>query len=92
MFEHHVVKFYYQNQCSIRVTIPAIREFYPRYNPPAKSSIKHLVTKFEATVSTNNYRNKSISKNPLIFGRSQDLDLSAISVWRFLGRDLDLHL
>jgi len=54
--EQHVqiIKFYYQNQCSIRKTFRALRDFYPRHNRPAESIIRRLVTKFESTDSINN--------------------------------------
>jgi len=49
-----IIKFYYQNQCSVRETFRALRDFYPRYNRPAESTIRHLVAKFESTGSINN--------------------------------------
>ena len=47
--EQHVqiIKFYYQNQCSVRKTFRALRDFYPRHNRPAESTIRHLVAKFD---------------------------------------------
>ena len=48
-----IIKFYYQNQCSIRETFHALRDFYPRHNRPAESTIRHLA-KFESTGSINN--------------------------------------
>ena len=49
-----IIKFYYQNQCSVRETFRALRDFYPRHNRPAESTIRRLVTKFESTGSINN--------------------------------------
>ena len=48
-----IIKFYYQNQCSVRETFCALRDFYPRHNRPAESTIRHLA-KFESTGSINN--------------------------------------
>ena len=48
------IKFYYQNQCSIRETFRALRDFYPRHNRSAESTIRRLVAKFESTGSINN--------------------------------------
>jgi len=48
-----IIKFYYQNQCSVRETIRALRDFYPRHNRPAESTIRRLVAKFESTGSIN---------------------------------------
>lgn len=47
------IKFYYQNQCSVRETFHALRDFYPRHNRPAESTIRRLVAKFESTGSIN---------------------------------------
>jgi len=54
--EQHVqiIKFYYQNQCSVRETFRALRDFYSRHNRPAESTIQRLVAKFESTGSINN--------------------------------------
>ena len=44
-----IIKFYYQNQCSVRETFRALRDFYlliPRHNRPAESTIRCLVAKF----------------------------------------------
>ena len=49
-----IIKFYYQNQCSVREMFCALRDFYPRHNRPAMSTIRRLVTKFESTGSINN--------------------------------------
>jgi len=49
-----IIKFYFQNQCSIRKTFRALRDFYPRHNRSAESTIRRLVAKFELTGSTNN--------------------------------------
>ena len=49
-----IIKFYYQNQCSVRETFRALRDFYPSHNRPAKSTIRRLVAKFESTGSINN--------------------------------------
>jgi len=49
-----IIKFYYQNQCSVRETFRALRDFYSRYNRPAESTIRCLMTKFESTGSINN--------------------------------------
>ncbi|XP_022163933.1 uncharacterized protein LOC111029282 [Myzus persicae] len=48
-----IVKFYYQNQCFVRVTFRALRDFYPRHNRSAESTIRRLVAKFESTGSIN---------------------------------------
>jgi len=31
-----IIKFYYQNQCSVRETFRALRDFYPRHNRPVE--------------------------------------------------------
>jgi len=31
-----IIKFYYQNQCSVRETFRALRDFYPRHDRPAE--------------------------------------------------------
>ena len=49
-----IIKFYYQNQCSVRETFRALRDFYPRHNRSAESTIRRLVAKFESTGSINN--------------------------------------
>jgi len=49
-----IIKFYYQNQCSVRETFRALRDFYLRHNRPAESTIRRLVAKFESTGSINN--------------------------------------
>jgi len=49
-----IIKFYYQNQCSVRETFHALRDFYPHYNCPAESTIRRLVVKFKSTGSINN--------------------------------------
>jgi len=41
-----IIKFYYQNQCSVREMFRALRDFYPRHNRPAESTIRRLVAKF----------------------------------------------
>ena len=54
------IKFYYQNQCSVRETFRALRDFYPHHNRPAESTfpaestVRRLVAKFESTDSINN--------------------------------------
>ena len=45
-----IIKFYYQNQCSVRETFRALHDFYPHYNRLAESTIRRLVAKFESTV------------------------------------------
>jgi len=49
-----IIKFYYQNQCSVRETFRALRDFYSRHNRLAESTIRRLVAKFESTGSINN--------------------------------------
>jgi len=47
-----IIKFYYQNQYSVRETFRALRDFYPRHNRPAESTgldYSTLVAKFEST-------------------------------------------
>jgi len=46
-----IIKFYYQNKLRSR-NVP--RDFYPRHNCPAESTIRRLVAKFESTGSINN--------------------------------------
>jgi len=105
-----IIKFYYQNQCSVREMFRALRDFYPRHNRPAESIIRRLVAKFESTGSINNQptpvrrRNAKSAENIAAvresvrenlrrsISHSQELDLSAISTWRILRRDLSLHL
>jgi len=43
-----IIKFYYQNQCSVRETFRALCNFYPRHNHPAESTIRCLIAKFES--------------------------------------------
>jgi len=33
-----IIKFYYQNQCSVRETFRALHDFYPHHNRPADST------------------------------------------------------
>jgi len=35
-----IIKFYYQNQCSVRKTFRTLRDFYSRYNRPAESTFR----------------------------------------------------
>jgi len=49
-----IIKFYYQNQCSVREMFCVLRDFYPRHNRPAESTVRRLVVKFESTSSINN--------------------------------------
>lgn len=49
-----IITFYFQNQCSVRETFRALRDFYPRHNRPAESTIRRLVAKFKSTGSVNN--------------------------------------
>jgi len=49
-----IIKFYYQNQCSVQETFRALCDFYPRHNRPAESTVRRLVAKFESTDSINN--------------------------------------
>jgi len=49
-----IIKFYYQNQCSVRETFRALHDFYSRHNRPAESTIRCLMTKFESIGSINN--------------------------------------
>jgi len=93
-----IVKFYYQNQCSVRETL---RDFYPRHNRPAESTIRHLVAKFESTGSINNQptpircRNARTAENIAVVResvREKAINfLSFTRTWRILRRDLGLH-
>ena len=66
-----IIKFYYQNQCSVRETFRALHDFI-RHNHPAESIIRRLVAKFESTGSINNQptsvhrRNASLLKTSLL--------------------------
>jgi len=40
--------------CSVRETFRALRDFNPRHNRPAESTIRRLVAKLESTGSINN--------------------------------------
>lgn len=53
--EQHIqmIKFYYQNHCSLVQTLRALRPFYGRRGGPSKSTLQRLVTKFETTGSVN---------------------------------------
>jgi len=62
-----IIKFYYQNQCSVRETFRALRDFYPRHNRPVESTIRRLVAKFESIDSINN------QPTPVRRRRTQDL-------------------
>jgi len=41
-----IIKFYYQNQYSVREIFHALRDFYPHHNRLAESTIRRLVAKF----------------------------------------------
>jgi len=49
-----IIKFYYQNQCSVREILRALCDFYPRHNHSAELTIRRLIAKFESTGSINN--------------------------------------
>jgi len=49
-----IIKFYYQNQCSVRETFHALRDFYLRHNRPSESTIRCLVAKSSQLVRINN--------------------------------------
>jgi len=92
-----IIKFYYQNQCSVRETFRALRDFY--LHRSAESTIRRLVAKFESTDSINNQptpvrrRNarsaeniaavrESVRENPRrLISRRSQLGLSATSTW-----------
>lgn len=46
-----IIKFFYQNGCSIRQTYRALREIYGRVSRPTERTIRRLITKFENTGS-----------------------------------------
>lgn len=46
-----IVKFYYQNQCSVRQTFRALRPVYGVHDRPTESTIRRLMQKFEESGS-----------------------------------------
>lgn len=44
-----IIKRYYQNECSVRATFRALRNFYDAKNRPVEAIICHLVDKFQST-------------------------------------------
>lgn len=46
-----IVKIYYQNQCSVRLSFRALRPIYGLRGRPAESTIRRLIRKFETTGS-----------------------------------------
>ena len=73
-----IIKFYYQNQCSVRETFRPLRDFYPHHNRPAKSIIRRLVAKFESTGSINN--------QPTYVAETQDLLKTSLLCVRVYGK------
>ena len=57
-----IIKFYYKNQCSVRETFRALRDFYLRHNHPAESTIRCLVAKFESIGSINNHQHQYVAE------------------------------
>ena len=57
-----IIKFYYQNQCSVQETFRVLRNFYLRHNRLAESTIRRLMAKFESTDSINN-QSTSVRRN-----------------------------
>lgn len=51
-----IIKFYYQNNCSIRATFRALRAIYGQNNRPTECTIRRLVSKFETTGSVTDRR------------------------------------
>lgn len=49
-----MIKIYYQNSCSITITIRKLTPIFGRYNRPDKRTIERLVKKFESTFSLQN--------------------------------------
>ena len=92
-----IIKFYYQNQCSVRETFRALHDFYPRHNHPAESIIRRLVAKFESTGSINNQptsvrrRNANLLKTSLlcvrVYGRGGQFS-SFTRIWPFCDFNL----
>lgn len=48
-----IIKFYYQNKCSVVQTLRSLRPFFGRRSGPSKSTLQRLVSKFETTGSVN---------------------------------------
>lgn len=49
----NVIRCYYQNQCSIRLTFRALRDEFPRHRRPTESTIRRLIERFESSGSVN---------------------------------------
>jgi len=72
-----IIKFYYQNQCSVRETFRALRDFYPHRS--AESTIRCLVAKFESIGSINNQPNQYVAE-------TQDLLKTSLLCVRVYGK------
>jgi Helix-turn-helix domain (DUF4817) len=49
-----IIKIYYQNSCSVTVTLRKLTPIFGRHNRPNKTTIQRLVQKFESTFSLQN--------------------------------------
>jgi len=86
-----IIKFYYQNQCSVRETFRALHNFYPRHNRPAESTIRRLVCNQPTPVRRRNTRSaeniaavrESVRQNPRrsISHLSQELGEFCVGIW-----------
>jgi len=93
-----IIKFYYQNQYSVRETFRALRDFYPRHNCLAESTIRCLVAKFESIGSINNQptsvrrRNARSAENIAAVrectGKPEAVNFSFTRTWTFCDFNL----
>ncbi|CAG9793044.1 unnamed protein product [Diatraea saccharalis] len=63
--EQHVqmIKLYYQNECSLKQTLPTLRAFYGRRGGPSRSTFQRLVGKLKTTGSGFNQLTPVRSRN-----------------------------
>ena len=72
-----IVQIYYQNQCSVRQTYRALREFYGAHNRPTERGIRRVIDKFLTQFTLLDIKPKTRQKSV----RSQEnIDAVAASV------------
>jgi len=89
-----IIKFYYQNQCSVRETFRALHNFYPRHNRPAESTIRRLVCNQPTPVRRRNTRSAEniAAVRESVRQKPEAVNFSSFTrTWRILCRDLGLH-
>jgi len=80
-----IINFYYQNQCSVRETFRALRDFYSRHNRPAESTILRLMAKFQSIGSINNQPTPVRRRNAR---SAENVVVVRESVWKNLRRSI----